>query len=133
MAITCFYKLLLVFIHKIPSTIWIKIFLFFCKTVNSLDSTYCGVSKSQLALSLLLYILLHPQIWPTFFYKFTFFLVFIFEREKERKRQSVSRGGAERGRHRIQCSLQALSCQHRACCGAWTCELWDHDLSPLDA
>ena len=31
-------------------------------------------------------------------------------------------------RHRIQSRLQALSCQHRAWCGAQTHELWDHDL-----
>ena len=41
----------------------------------------------------------------------------------------MSRGGAERGRHRICSRLQALSSQHRAQCGAWTHELQDHDLS----
>ena len=43
----------------------------------------------------------------------------------------MSRGGAEREgeRHRIQSRLQALSCQHRARCGARTHRLWDHDLS----
>ena len=35
----------------------------------------------------------------------------------------------ERGRYRIQSRLQALSCQHRAWCGAWTHQPWDHDLS----
>uniref|UniRef100_A0ABI7YAM3 Complex III assembly factor LYRM7 n=1 Tax=Felis catus TaxID=9685 RepID=A0ABI7YAM3_FELCA len=35
-----------------------------------------------------------------------------------RDRQSVSGGGAERGRHRIQSRLQVSSCQHRARCGA---------------
>ena len=39
-----------------------------------------------------------------------FFLMFLFEREREK----ASRGGVERGRHRIQSRLQALSCQHRA-------------------
>ena len=55
---------------------------------------------------------------------FLFFLnVFIYI-EGER------RGGEEqRGRHRIQCRLQSLNCQHRARCGAQTHELWDHDLS----
>ena len=68
-----------------------------------------------------------------FFYflcKKNFFLsLFIFERE--RGRQSVSRGGAERerGRHRIQSRLQPRSCQHRARLGARTHEPWDHDLS----
>ena len=37
--------------------------------------------------------------------------------------------GRERGRHRTQSRLQALSCQHRAPWGAWTHERWDHDLS----
>ena len=35
----------------------------------------------------------------------------------------------ERGRHRIQSRFQALSCQHRAQCGARTHRLWNHDLS----
>ena len=35
----------------------------------------------------------------------------------------------ERKKHRIWSRLQALSCQHRAWCGAQTHELWDHDLS----
>ena len=47
---------------------------------------------------------------------------------RERKRQSVSGGGEERG-DRIWNRLQALSCQHRAQCGARTHEPWDHDLS----
>ena len=37
--------------------------------------------------------------------------------------------GRERGRHRTQSRLQALSCQHRAWHGARTHEPWDHDLS----
>ena len=56
------------------------------------------------------------------FFKFLNIL-FILERERE------SRGGAERGRHRIWNRLQAPSCQHRAQCGARTHRLWDHDLS----
>ena len=52
-------------------------------------------------------------------------LVFIFERE----RQSMSSGRAERGRHRIESRLQALSHQHRAQCGARTHELRDGDLN----
>ena len=47
-----------------------------------------------------------------------------------RERGNESRGrGRERGRQRIQCRLQALSCQHSAPCGARTHKLWDHDLS----
>ena len=38
-------------------------------------------------------------------------------------------GGLERGRHRIWNRLQALSCQHRAPCRAWTPGPWDHDPS----
>ena len=37
--------------------------------------------------------------------------------------------GRERGRHRIRNRLQALSCQHRAGCGARTHEPWNRDLS----
>ena len=37
--------------------------------------------------------------------------------------------GRERGRHRIRSRLQALSCQHRARCGAQTHGPRDHDLS----
>ena len=40
-----------------------------------------------------------------------FFNAYLFLRE--RVRQSMSRGGSERGRHRIQSRFQALSCQHR--------------------
>ena len=51
--------------------------------------------------------------------------MFIYFWEIER----VSRGGAERGRHRIQSRLQGPSCQYRAWCGARTHRVWDHDLS----
>ena len=54
---------------------------------------------------------------------FLFFYVCLFLRE------STSRGGAERGRHRIWSRLHALSCQHRAHRGALTHKSWDHDLS----
>ena len=52
----------------------------------------------------------------------SFFLVFIYFWERERKRAStrVGEGQRERGRHRIWSRLQALSCQHRARGGAWT-------------
>ena len=33
---------------------------------------------------------------------------------RERKTESMSGGGAERGRHRLRSRLQALTCQHRA-------------------
>ena len=47
------------------------------------------------------------------------------------ERDNVSRGGAEReGDTESEAgSRPALSCQHRAQCGAWTHELRDHDLS----
>ena len=57
------------------------------------------------------------------------FLILIYFWERERERQSVSRGGAETEGHRIQSRLQALSCQHKARHGAQTHKLWDHDLS----
>ena len=40
----------------------------------------------------------------------------------------MSRGGAERGSHRIQSTQQAVSCQHRALHGAQTHKLRDHGL-----
>ena len=49
----------------------------------------------------------------------------IFERETECEWER----GRERGRQRIRSRLQALSCQHRAQCGAQTHEWRDHDLS----
>ena len=54
-----------------------------------------------------------------------FFLIYFWDKE----RQSMSRGGAERGRHRIRSRLQAPSCQHRARRRAWTQRQRDHDLS----
>ena len=47
----------------------------------------------------------------------------------ERGGEEESGTGRERGRHRIWSRLQALSCQHRAWCGARTHKPWDHDLS----
>ena len=55
------------------------------------------------------------------------FLTFIYYWETER--QSMSRGGAERGGDRIWSRLQALSCEHRVPRWAWTHEPWDYDLS----
>ena len=57
------------------------------------------------------------------FWIWIFFNVYLFLRQCKQGR------GRERGRHRIQSKLQALNCQHRAWHGAWTHELWDHDLS----
>ena len=63
------------------------------------------------------------------FYLFIFnFLKFLFIFEREREPECEPARGRERGRHRIQSQLQAPSCQHRAWCGAWTHQLWDHDL-----
>ena len=58
-----------------------------------------------------------------------FNVYYLLLRERERERQSASRGGLDRGRHRIGSRLQAPSCHHRACCGAGTHKLRDHDLS----
>ena len=52
--------------------------------------------------------------------------LFIFERQSMRHEWGR---GRERGRHRIQSRLQALSCQHRAQCRARTHKPQDHDLS----
>ena len=63
---------------------------------------------------------------------FYFILFFIFSNVYsffERQSECGSGAGAEREGDRIQSSLQALSCQHRAWCEAWIHELWDHDLS----
>ena len=63
-------------------------------------------------------------------YSFCTYIIFLcFVYFWDRGRQSMRRGGAERGRHRIWSRLQALSCQHRAQCGAWTHKPWNHDLS----
>ena len=55
------------------------------------------------------------------------FYVYLFFRE----RQSTSKGQAEgeRGKDRLQSRLQALSCQHRAWCGAQTHKMQGHGLS----
>ena len=52
--------------------------------------------------------------------------MFIFERDRDKVQVGE---GRERRRYRIQSRLQALSCQHRAQCRAWTQELLDHDLN----
>ena len=53
---------------------------------------------------------------------FTFFFNVYYFWESENRRR------IERGRHIIWTRLQALSCWHRARCGAQTHRLWDHDL-----
>ena len=58
-----------------------------------------------------------------------FFNVYLFLRERERETEQEWGRGRERGKHRIQSRLQALSCQPRDRYGAWTHEPWDHDLS----
>ena len=60
---------------------------------------------------------------------FFFLQMFIFERERERQAECQCLRGTERGSHRIQSRLQALSCQHRARCQAQTHKQWYHDLS----
>ena len=68
-------------------------------------------------------------------FKTNFFKVYLSLRERERERESehahmhASGGGAEREGDIIWRRLQALSCQHRAKCGAQTHKLWDHALS----
>ena len=69
--------------------------------------------------------LVKPLKFWTYLNFFNVFLKFISERE--RQGQGAER---ERGRHRIQSRLQALSCQPRVRRGAETHEPWDHDLSP---
>ena len=58
-----------------------------------------------------------------------FFLIYIYFWERDRQTKHEQGKDRDRGRHRIQSRLQALSCQHRAWCGAWTHEPWHHDLS----
>ena len=60
-----------------------------------------------------------------YLFYFYFFNIYLFLRQRE----SMNRGGSERGRHRIWNRPQALSCQHRARRGARTHGPWDHDLS----
>ena len=57
----------------------------------------------------------------------SYFFIFMFILERWTEHEWGR--GRERGRHRIWSRLQVPSCQHRAWCGAWTHELWDHDLS----
>ena len=59
----------------------------------------------------------------TFIFIFNFLMFISWETQCEWGR------GRERGRNRIQSRLQVPSCQHRARRGAWTHELWHHDLN----
>ena len=68
-------------------------------------------------------------VWLAQWVEHVILFFFFFKRLFEGERQSVSRGGAERGAERIQSRLQALSCQHRVQCGARTHEPRDHDCS----
>ena len=64
------------------------------------------------------FLLFKKNFWCLFIYLFI-----------ERERAWVEEGQRERRRHRIQSRLQALSCQHRAWCGARTHKSWDCDLN----
>ena len=55
-----------------------------------------------------------------------FFYVYLFLRQSDRVR---AREGQRERETQIWSRLQALSCQHRVRCRAWTHKLWDHDLS----
>ena len=70
------------------------------------------------------------RAWPlvSFFFLLNVYIVL---REREREREREQGRGRERGKHRIWSRLQAPSRQCRAQCraGAWTHELWDHDLN----
>ena len=65
----------------------------------------------------------------TMVFKKNFFCVFIYFLRERKRETGASRGGAERGRHKIQSRLQALSCQGRTRHGAQAREPGDHDLS----
>ena len=58
-----------------------------------------------------------------YFLKFLYFILYLRERERERE------GEGQRDGDRSWSRLQALSCEHRARCGAWTNEQWDRNLS----
>ena len=63
------------------------------------------------------------------FYFLIFMFVYFWEIETQSLYHRVSWGGAERDGNKTRSRLQALSCQHRAWCGAQTHTLRDHDLS----
>ena len=55
--------------------------------------------------------------------------MFVYFSETEKDRAWAGEGQRERHTHRIWSRLPAPSCEHRAQCGAWTHESWDHDLN----
>ena len=68
---------------------------------------------------------------PLHNFRYIFFNVYLFSRGRKAECDRGWRVGEQRERdtHRIQSRLQALSCQHRARCGAPTHGRQDHDLS----
>ena len=66
-------------------------------------------------------------IWCVNYIFFFFFNIYSFLRQRETEHEQGK--VRERGRHRIWSRLQALSCQHRARCGARIHRPWDRDLS----
>ena len=63
----------------------------------------------------------HAEVsWPSLLWGF-FFYVYSFLRDR-------AWGGEGQREREAQNPKQAPSCQHRAWCGTWTHELWDHDL-----
>ena len=103
--------------------LWIMLLVLVAK--NSLPNT--GHKDFLLCfLPQLLYFRLYILLHGLFLINFKIFNVYLFLIERER--QSVSGGGAERGKHRIQSKLQALSCHHRPWCRAWTHKPQGHDL-----
>ena len=94
-------------------------------------ASFSGLVLKHLSLSLSLSLSLYPSLshfsvffsWYVCMYVFIYFLVL-----RDRETEHEWGRGRARGTQRIQSKLQALSCQHRAQCGAWTHELWDHDL-----
>ena len=73
-----------------------------------------------------IFIYLFLFIFLTFLLKKFFFIVYFWQRERDRA--WAGEGQRKRGRHRIGSRPQALSCQHRAQRGARTQEQQDHDL-----
>ena len=71
----------------------------------------------------------HGRLHTVWFHLFIFFNVHLFLRERGREMECKWGRGRETGRHRIRSRLQALSCQDRVQCRAWTHEPRDHDLS----
>ena len=60
-------------------------------------------------------------------FKKAFLMFYLYLRERERETECEQARGRERWKQN-RSRLQALSCQHRAWCGARTHKRWDHDL-----